>query len=310
MEEFTYNEKEILKYIRDEALRVKDCFSQYSFQSMAFSGAFFILITTFQPQHPFVGISSLLVVILVLAVARIGTHKYGTANRNYGYQLYLERISRLKNTAHQNRKDLIRKVGWEEAMRAWRIVQATSFNNLYHAGFWNINYIKKDHANMEYRWFEPKTLLQKEASWHAGSYLGNMTVILHTIAFLALIPLIITCFQIYEKQYYITLGILVFLTIVTSAIIIFRILKTRARRKILEEGLLCIHSCSIMWHAVIVAYCRAMIALECDKDGNIDTYRNLSRYLSIFAIDLNKNIGNIHEWIEFDDHTYVKKYLL
>jgi len=304
MQGFTNNEKELVRYLRDEAMKVKDCFSQYSFQSMAFSGAFFILITSLQREHPLVGVSSFLVVVLVLAVARIGTHKYATANRNYGFQLYLERICRLKHKSHDSRKDFLRNIGWEEAMRAWRIVQATTFNTLYNSGFWKINRLKKEYSNMQYKWFEPKALLVNGSSWHAGSYLGNMLVVLHSIAFLSLIPLVVTCIQEYETKNYKIFILLLIFTIFATYLILFRISKTRARRIILEEGLLCIHSCSIMWHAVIVAYCRAIIALQCDDSCKVDSYKDLTKYLSIFAIDLNENIEKIHSWIEYDDRTY------
>jgi hypothetical protein len=143
MEAFTDGERELVKYLRDEAIKVKDCFSQYSFQSIAFSGAFFILIATFQRDYPFVGISSLGLLLMVLTVIRIGTHKYATANRQFGFQLYLESLTRLEGQTYNKRKNIIRNIGWEEAMRSWRIIQATTFRNLYHSGFWGLNFLRK-----------------------------------------------------------------------------------------------------------------------------------------------------------------------
>jgi hypothetical protein len=59
----------------------------------------------------------------------MGIHKYATSNRLLGYELHLQ------CTAHYLSPDesheLFENVGWEEAMRAWRVVQPTLWHTIY-----------------------------------------------------------------------------------------------------------------------------------------------------------------------------------
>ena len=82
----------LIKRLREEANFVKDCFTKFSFWVLGFSCIILGLIARSQPYHEYVGLVSILITILVLSVARIGIYKYGTANRGYGYELFLERV--------------------------------------------------------------------------------------------------------------------------------------------------------------------------------------------------------------------------
>jgi hypothetical protein len=121
---------DLISHLRNEAHEVKDCFTKFSFQALAISTAAFGLILRFQHDSNWVSLSALSVIILVMVVAKIGNHKYNTANRNLGFILYLERMESLK----EDKPEAViynNSVPWEEAMRAWRIVQGqlgTSIN--------------------------------------------------------------------------------------------------------------------------------------------------------------------------------------
>jgi hypothetical protein len=65
-----------------------------------------------------------------------------------------------------------------------------------------------------------------------------------------------------------------------------------------------------MWYAVMVAFCRAIMALKTEQNGNLDCYKNLTSYLSVCAILLNEKIENIHDWIDKEDYNYVKDVLI
>ena len=118
-----------LNYLREEAYQVRDCFTRYSLQILAVTGAILVAITRFQELVPLVGFMALFPILLLFHVLIMGVHKYGTSNRLLGYELHLQR------TAHYSKRDrchkLFKTVGWEEAMRAWRIIQPSLWNRIY-----------------------------------------------------------------------------------------------------------------------------------------------------------------------------------
>ena len=120
-------------YLRAEAYAVRDCFTRYSLQILAVTGAILVAIARFQEFVPVVGLMALFPILLLFHVLIMGVHKYGTSNRLLGYELHLER------TAHYSKRDrcheLFKTVGWEEAMRAWRIIQPSLWNRIYEPSF-------------------------------------------------------------------------------------------------------------------------------------------------------------------------------
>jgi len=79
MSEIDYNI--LIERIRKEANDVKNCFTTFSFQAIAFSGIVLAGITAYQPNQPFVGLASIFIIVIVLMVSKIGNYKYATANR-------------------------------------------------------------------------------------------------------------------------------------------------------------------------------------------------------------------------------------
>ncbi len=90
---FTTRELQRIDSLREEAWNVKLSFSNYTFQVLAFAGIVLGLIAKFIDDTPYFGLVSIPIVILLLTVAKIGTHMYATSNRIYGYILHLERIA-------------------------------------------------------------------------------------------------------------------------------------------------------------------------------------------------------------------------
>ena len=127
-----------------------------------------------------------------MTVARIGTYKYGTANRNYGYELHLFRSKYTIANSAKGWQSYMRNISWEEALRAWRVVQATVFEHL-HYKKWSPNYLRKTarKKDKKSRWFQPGALVEKGATYYAGSYLESMLLILHFLAILSITPILI-----------------------------------------------------------------------------------------------------------------------
>lgn len=291
------NEAELVKLLRDEASQVKNCFTQYSFQALAFSTVALGVIINYQREHPPIALASILIIVLVLAVGRIGVHKYATANRNYGYQLHLERTARINAPVAGGWSHAMRRLGWEESMRAWRVVQATAFEALYTTGRWRPNVLRPEHQHRRDRWFEPRSLLVEGAAWHSGTYLGNMLTVLNFVAGFALIPLMILAYQSWHLGWAEFAGsVLVLLATTLGAAI--RIQRTDARRIILEEGLLSIHSCAVMWQGVAMAHHKALRELGANSDGKLLSYSGYTKSLSRQATEMSSRICEIHSWIE------------
>lgn len=293
-------EHDLVNQLRSEASDLKECFTRYSFQALAIAAAGFGLIARYQREFPASAIGASLLAILLLAVARIGTYKYGSANRSYGYELHLHRTSRLRTSSSPRWTPAMRSIGWEEAMRAWRVVQATTFEELYTFGRWTPNRLRSQYRRLESRWWEPDSLLVNDAAWHSGTYLKTMLDILHFVAAGCLIPLGVLC-----KQMQVAFGLpsiqfagALALTLITGSLIFVRVRHGDARCALLERGLLCIHSCAIMWHAVVVAHYRTLLLTGGGRDGMLGSYEGYTGNLSGLAVDLAKNIENIHRWIE------------
>ena len=303
---------DLITHLRGEAHDVKDCFTKFSFQALAISTAAIGLIIRFQHDSNWVSLSALSVIILVMVVAKIGNHKYNTANRNLGFILYLERMESLKKEKpeviiYPHNSDY---VPWEEAMRAWRIVQATTFGKVYSVGRIHPNKkilsckkcIKNDDCKeRNVFWFEPMSIAKLEnAQYYAGSYLEAVQNILFFMAFISLIPFIISILNFYSsKEIAFSISFAAIL-LANILIITWRISRIKARRKILEGGLLSIHSAGILWEAVIIAH---KIALSATIENNkhkpkAHLYESYTSRLSKIAVELSKNICDIHIWIE------------
>jgi hypothetical protein len=120
----------LTRYLREEAYAVRDCFTRYSIQILAVSGGLVLAIAKFQLESPYLGLLIFFPILLIFTVLQMGVHKYATSNRLLGFELHLQRTAHYISRDHCH--DIMRKVGWEEAMRAWRLVQPTLWDAIYH----------------------------------------------------------------------------------------------------------------------------------------------------------------------------------
>ena len=253
-----------LDTIRKEANDVKDCFTKYSFQAFAFVSAILGLILKYQKDEPAVTFAVLVGITILIVVSRIGTHKYSTANRNYGFELFMARSKKFKHAVE---------VTWEEALLAWRVVQATVFAEIFHTEGKYSDRPKKQYDDIvqsHNAWFMTKSLLPAGAKFHPGAYLRTMLRLQRMLALwshmLFAFPLIQflsgnTQWEFFEKGSFdhqgaitFSLCIILLVTAFISLVLVKREYKKRfARLTLLEEGFLSIDSVAIMWNAVIVS---------------------------------------------------------
>ena len=154
-------------------------------------------------------------------------------------------------------------------------------------------------------WFEPMSIAKLEnAKYYAGSYLEAVQTILFFMAFISLIPLVVSAYNFYSSGKIILAIIFLVVFAITITIIMWRISRIRARRKILEGGLLSIHSCGILWEAVIIAHKMSIMEtiednkMKLSKTNLVHLYDSYTSRLSRLAVELSDNICDIHIWIE------------
>jgi len=132
-----------------------------------------------------------------------------------------------------------------------RVVQATTFQALYKRR-WGADTLREEYVEIAQRWFEPDTLLESQPYptralilEHADGSSCNGVVRAR--------PLFRLIYQVSDRKPLCAGSALVF--VATAIIVGLRIRRVRARQRLLEKGILSIHSCAVMWHAVAVAHC-------------------------------------------------------
>ncbi len=283
-------EKQLTERLRTEAEDVKQCFTNFSFKALAFTAAILGVIVHYQKDNPYVALTTIPVAFLLVAVSRIGTHKFATANRNFGYELHLFRTRHISDSSSNGWQAFMREIGWEEAMRAWRIVHATIFCHTYVFNFFLPNILRKEHWGVKERWFEPPSLREQGSYYWAGSYLRIMLGLLHTLAVISIIPMYVASHQFRMEGEADLERLFAFLSLCLLLFVVSRVTKDIVRRRILESGMLSIHSCAISWQAVVVAHYRALQRIVDDKQRG---FHNYTKYLSLEAIDLSKHVLSI-----------------
>lgn len=226
-------ERALIRELRAEVLSIKDCIAKYTIQCLAFVTAALSAILAVQVTGEnaiAVGLAALLALFVLRAVSRTAVHKLGTINRNLGYEMHLHRSCRLSEG--RGWKHEYQRIGWEEAMRAWRIVQASVFAALcneasgwFGVGDYRKEYIEKasdrhPRESRPYLWYDVRYLVESAthdlhpergtwlsklgisarsepppATYHAGSYVRKMLLIMHRAMFACLVPMGITCYR-------------------------------------------------------------------------------------------------------------------
>ncbi len=335
----------LIPQIRSEGNDVKGCFTDFSFKAMTLSATALALMFAALGRIEMVDFAAIPVIGLLYTVARIGIYKYSTSNRQFGYQLHLAR------TVGVDHKDgawepHMRTIDWEEALRAWRVVQPALFREIYQTGEkWPANrlghFLRKYHLTKwlndrnpfhyslskrareviekfspgdnakEYPWFHLPTLTrspsEKGYSYHAGSYLKNMTRMLFTMKVLLLLPMAyMTITRLFglnsvppaeqgdERFLSIVLGIRVATLLVLIVLISLFFCKITLHRLIIEEGVLSIHSAAITWQAVVLAHYRTV---QRNAVANQRVYHHYTESLVLEAKSLADNAFRVHEWV-------------
>jgi hypothetical protein len=370
-------EADLIKQLREEAKDVKGCFTTYSMQALVFSSLVLTAIFGTMEKVPLIVLSGIPVIILLMIICRVGIYKYATANRLYGYELHLARTRHFGQLRDgDNRviwKEDYRKIRWEEAQRAWRVVQTCLFRKIYETPEINmflrfchtiyvlrwVNYLwpflytlrrhirrrikkmKTDHHENEenkYPWFLLKEITavpltyyintgdcqkkshdscqptkegqpipnkkkdygsQMVSCYHAGTYLKNILSMIVIMQYILLLPLVIAILMppnvttgmpfLTPNQMYMVKGFFV----VMIVLIALRYLRVSRRRMILEEELLSIHSCAIVWQIVVMAHFRALGEGPCRFQHYTRELTKAAEELSIDVLDRGMFMGTI-----------------
>ena len=314
-----------IRYLRREAYAVRDCFTRYSIQVLTASGAIMVVIAKFESDDHILGLLGFIPCVLLLAVLAMGMHKYATSNRLLGYELHLQR------TAHYRERDgwhsLMRRVGWEEAMRAWRIVQPTLYERIYRPTgrvgkrLWIISIRPADQempsvspqAGSYSQWFDQYKFLStfKHVRYSSGGYLRSLMIIFFmSLGTLCLLPIssVMLLWAEYLNIYKVEaspssyLWFDIFMTVLVLSVcllIALRCINIRSRIRILEDGLLSIHSCAIVWEATILAHISSLQKLGFFSDNEVSS-RSMHGYTGFLADEAKKiseKCLSIHDWI-------------
>jgi hypothetical protein len=329
-------EDRMLSYLRSEAYAVRDCFTKYSVQVLAAAAAITVAIARFTQDVPHIGLLGLFTVALILLVFSMGVHKFGTSNRLLGYELHIQRAAHFYPDDDSCRK-LMNTVGWEEAMRAWRVIQPTLFAKIYSPSrpvFRRLWYIttkpsfvtaieeentpdgNEENGNEEKAiadedrvtgyWFDQKRAFHRfkkdGVHYNPGGYLQT-TISVFVVSILICLSLpvgeAILSWQQYADHPIVNLGIVVLVAVSVVAVLLAS-LNIYSRIRILETGLLSIHSAGIVWEATVLAHLSALAKLknyqdERNKPRSMHGYTN---HIAREAVAIAKEAHRIHTWIE------------
>jgi hypothetical protein len=318
---------ELIKQLRTEVLHLKDCISKYSIQALVFAAAAVGIILKFQAENfsdpsqehfrVLLGSASLPLLFPLRAVCRTAIHKLGTINRNLGYELHLQRSRSLPPSKEGWQRDYQR-IGWEEAMRAWRIVQATLFAALCDTPVGAYKKEADPHRakppSRGYFWYDISALVAEGAKdslgspspeYHAGNYVKKMLDIIHYSMAACLIPIPIAVFGSFLSNGTFHLTGTHALVLITGLLCLWYWTRSKDHDRIrlaqLESGILSIHSCAIIWRAVVVAHYRTVSVWKCQRyaEHAVADVRNGYTYLlARRAVQIAKCRFQIHEWTD------------
>ncbi len=299
-----------IERLRDEAEAVKDCYTRFSFQSWVFSVAALGVIFRFQEDAPYVGLMAILPIVLLLSVGRIGIHKYTTANRIHGFELYMNRRKRLKPASEAD-GERFKTIGWEEAYYAWRVVQASIYSETYTSSLPNekglLRYLRWGvPIKLRHRAFAEdilfKTNWNGSALLYPGSYLKVNFAVMYFFCSVSLLPLAtIPVFLYIDSASWIAIAVAALVFFATLICVAMRSSKLGSRRKIIETGLLSINSCALLWSIVVPAHFRALDAIADEESGDLTSFRGYTDALAqqtgqILALYREKGSEGLYEW--------------
>jgi hypothetical protein len=277
-----WRDYEMIKHLREEANAHKTAFAQQAFQalsiaSVALGGVLYLML---QPNgFPIAALAAIPIMGFVLTTCRFGAYAYNSAHRIFGYELYLYRM--MERLPRNRRDEELRRIDWEEAMGAWRVVQASLYQAVYSIGWYLWPDLPKKDIRSAQRslWFSRSSLHGKDsdAVFYAGSHLKRTQGMLFIVAFVCsavlMSPLIVAWLWMHAglkgepvllvpfNSWILGLGFAVAMGGI--AFPVARFFVERERRAIMEDGLLSISACAIVWEAVVLAH---FVALKRAKE--------------------------------------------
>lgn len=304
----------LIETIRKESEEVKDCYTRFSFQTIVASSAILGVLANLTATDPMTGFAALLVLGLILSVVRIGLHKYTSANRLYGFELYINRRRRLSESEY-GWQARMKNIGWEEAYYAWRVIQPSIYNTFYETSFSDGWFSQWFHRVKLRRKFKNNVLVRTDYSkvhLYPGSYLEKTFLILHIFAIASLFPVFVAVYDRYQLasensfeilQWNVTFAISLLLLACGVLLVVGRVRRVGSKRQIVESGLLSINSCAVIWHVIIIAHYRALDETRGDKTGKMKSYAGFTRALADQAQAICSSLeedpeNGIYNWIE------------
>ena len=335
----SFNSKQV-EFIRHEATSVKECFTTQAHQTLIISstilsacvGALHLRIEL----HFLLSIASFLAIILCLTTIRVGCHKFNTANRTVAYQIHLSRAVDYKEASKNIKSKLIekelRRINWEEAMFAWRMVQPVIFHFFYKEIFMGLCFKRfknnkcrfdeqyQDYSRYihEYPWYDSKEIIKLcntshnhkfPAEYYPGTYLKSMLNMLYAVMCIGLLIFWYSLKEIMKNilsssTILLTFGsyLLLIFSILFTLFIIHGVIKSYLRCKILESGLLSIQTSGFVWRIVCVAHLIAKFESIKESKSKINIknqiYNGYTEKLAIVASNLVYKLKDPHFWLE------------
>lgn len=294
IEKIDAHDRNIINILRSEALSVKDCAARYTLHTLMFVGAALVGIGSLMKGNEHVALTSISLIFILRAISLTNTHKITIANRNLGYQLHLE-FSINQNEKENSWQHKYRKIGWEEAMHAWRFFQTTIFEKICNKYPNAMSYRDPpDKKKGEEVWYDVNNMLPGEAVYYAGSAIRRNLELIHILMFASAMPMLVYFNMFRSDNEKLSATFAVAVITVTLFLYIWRsIYHDRVRLMQLEDGILSIPTCAKLWEATTIANYRAHNYQI--QDGN---NRKLSYYISEEANRLANNINDLRGWID------------
>jgi hypothetical protein len=181
-----------------------------------------------------------------------------------------------------------------------------------------MNEIRKEDPHAGF-WFDQEESYSiqgyKDVQYFAGGYLTNTIMIFMCAIFMCLVSPTIAVYQIWHAHMHaetngftwlLDVGCSVFyVTGVVVVILVYRNIISRV--KILESGLGSIHSCAILWEAVVLAHVSALVQLS-DSNGRLKSMHGYTRHMAERAYAISCHVSNIHKWIDETTKELDKKF--
>ncbi len=344
--EFRNREVEnIIRDIRGEVATQKECITRYTFQALIVTGALWAFAFKLNAGASPIEIatcgmlSCALVCWVIFIVSRTANHKYHTVNRNLGYELHLSRLKDYHLGREESKKwsAMMLEIGWEEAMCAARVVQATLFNYLYtdqlfplpkwvdYRALLDLHWLRtyrlkpehklKFYSQSElqgkaiYEWYNTHSLIGSDHDYHPGSYLRNIHVTLHTVGFVSIAMIWGFYFWLYQTiqsdpwqlssiKHIFALKGGYFALFGAFNFVLTVFFFTQVRRQRSFRQILQSEILSIQSAAVVWRIvCTCHILAKECAFYKNKSYMSYTRYTHGFALEARKNFYRIHQWL-------------